>query len=177
MNRAKVTLRPVALDDAGALAALYTAERGFLEPFEPEREATFFTTAGQSRILERTIGLRAAGFAERFLILRDGELVGVLAVNNIVRGVFQSASIGYFVAQNHNGHGVATQAVGQVCRWAFEDAALHRLEAGTLVDNAASQRVLERNGFARIGIALRYLRIAGVWRDHVLFQRLADDSR
>ncbi len=173
MNPAGAALRPVRVDDARALAGLYDAEREFLAPFEPERDATFFTPAGQARILERTIALRAAGFAERFLILSDNELVGVLAVNNIVRGVFQSATIGYFVAQAFNGRGIATQAVAWVCHWAFGEAELHRLEAGTLVDNVPSQRVLERNGFTRIGIAPQYLRIAGDWQDHVLFQRLA----
>ena len=176
MTESGVALRPVRVDDARALADLYDAEREFLAPFEPEREAAFFTPSGQTRILERMIALRAAGFVERFLILSDDELVGVLAVNNIVRGVFQSATIGYFVARAHNGRGIATQAVARVCHWAFGEAELHRLEAGTLVDNVPSQRVLERNGFTRIGVAPHYLRIAGHWQDHILFQRLAEWS-
>jgi ribosomal-protein-alanine N-acetyltransferase len=67
---------------------------------------------------------------------------------------------------------VATAAVGAAVRHAFEQLGLHRAEAGTLVHNVASQRVLERNGFTRFGMAPRYLRIAGKWQDHVLFQRL-----
>jgi ribosomal-protein-alanine N-acetyltransferase len=51
---------------------------------------------------------------------------------------------------------------------------LHRLEAGTLPDNFASQRVLEKNGFERFGLARRFLLIAGEWRDHVLFERIAE---
>jgi ribosomal-protein-alanine N-acetyltransferase len=43
------------------------------------------------------------------------------------------------------------------------------------VDNVASQRVLEKNRFTRIGLAPRYLRIAGSWRDHVLLQRTVED--
>ena len=39
----------------------------------------------------------------------------------------------------------------------------------------ASQRVLEKNGFERIGLARRFLRIDDEWRDFLLFQRLADD--
>jgi ribosomal-protein-alanine N-acetyltransferase len=35
-----------------------------------------------------------------------------------------------------------------------------------------SQRVLEHNGFLRFGLAPQYLRIAGRWQDHVLFQKL-----
>ncbi len=177
MTPVRVALRPARVADAAALAALYAAERDFLEPFEPERESSFFTRAGQLAILERTGALRAAGLCERFVILADDAPVGVLAVNNIVRGVAQSGTIGYFVAQGHNGKGIATRAVAEVCAWAFDSAGLHRLDAGTLTHNVGSQRVLERNHFTRIGVARGYLRIAGVWQDHVLFQLLADDHR
>ncbi len=43
--------------------------------------------------------------------------------------------------------------------------------------DTASQTVLARNGFTRIGLALRYLRIAGRWQDHVLHQLLEEDWR
>ena len=48
---------------------------------------------------------------------------------------------------------------------------LHRLQAGTLLSNSASQAVLQRNGFERSGVARRYLLIAGRWQDHVPYQR------
>ena len=51
------------------------------------------------------------------------------------------------------------------------------LQAGTLVDNVASQRVLTKNGFGEIGLAPRYLQIDGAYRDHILFQLLSDDKR
>jgi len=63
--------------------------------------------------------------------------------------------------------------VGEVLRLAFGELGLHRVQAATLLHNTGSQRVLKRNGFTRIGVAPRYLRIAGEWQDHVLFQRLA----
>ena len=96
-----------------------------------------------------------------------------VSVTNIVRGPFRSANLGYAVAREVNGRGITTHAVGEVCRWAFTEAGLHRLEAGTLLDNHASQRVLAKNGFEQIGIARNYLFIDGEWRDHILFQRVA----
>ena len=59
-------------------------------------------------------------------------------------------------------------------RWLNGPIAVDKDPTGTLVDNLASQRVLEKNGFDRIGLARRYLRIAGDWCDHVLFQRVAE---
>jgi ribosomal-protein-alanine N-acetyltransferase len=108
------------------------------------------------------------------VILLEGRVVGRINVNNVVRGSFLSGDLGYWVAEAATGRGVATAAVSVMVRSAFGEDGLHRLQAGTLVDNVASQRVLRRNRFERIGVAPRYLRIAGEWRDHVLFQ-LVDD--
>jgi ribosomal-protein-alanine N-acetyltransferase len=68
---------------------------------------------------------------------------------------------------------VAPAAVSRAVQIALEDLALHRLQAATLLRNHASQRVLEKNGFERIGVARDYLRIAGRWQDHILFGLVA----
>jgi ribosomal-protein-alanine N-acetyltransferase len=67
--------------------------------------------------------------------------------------------------------------VSGVVRFAFEELKLHRLEAACMPSNAASIRVLEKNGFQREGLARRYLKINGVWQDHLLYATLADDPR
>ena len=97
-----------------------------------------------------------------------------------VGGVVNEGSVSFKVGSlssvtgNVNGQGFATTALGLVCERAFGELGLHRLEAGTLLDNVASQRVIEKNGFTRIGVAPRYLQIAGEWADHILFQKTAE---
>jgi ribosomal-protein-alanine N-acetyltransferase len=163
-------IRPLAPDDAEELAALYAANRAFLAPYDPVRADAFYTPEGQRvRIAEQ-----GDGGDLRFAILDGGAIAGTISLANIVRGAFRSATTGYWIDRARNGRGLATGAVGELVRIAFEEVGLHRVEAGTLVDNVASQRVLEKNDFERIGIARRYLLIAGEWRDHVLFQRVAD---
>ncbi len=71
---------------------------------------------------------------------------------------------------------MATAAVADAARRAFNDLGLHRLQADTLVDNAASRAVLAHNGFIEIGRAPRYLRIAGRWQDCVLHQLLHEPA-
>ena len=83
-----------------------------------------------------------------------------------------SCSLGYWVNQADNGKGLATAAVRETLALAFGELGLHRVQAGTLVDNVRSQRVLEHNGFVRFGLAPQYLRIAGRWQDHLLFQKV-----
>jgi ribosomal-protein-alanine N-acetyltransferase len=167
-------IRPVTPADAEELAALYRANRDFLAPYEPERPESFFSVVGQRERLEQLERDAAAGTGWRFVIVDDGAIVGAINVSDVIRGPLQVANVGYWVAQEWNGRGLATQAVADVVAFAFGEAGLHRLEAGTLPDNVASQRVLEKNGFEQYGFARRLLLIAGEWRDHVLFERLAD---
>lgn len=161
-----MNLRPAGVADAEAFAALFSANRDFLAPFDPIRPDDFYTVEGQRTRLARSIGTYA--------ILDGDEVAGTLGISNVVLGAFRSANLGYWVDGARNGRGLATRAVAAAIEIAFGELGLHRLEAGALVENIASQRVLEKNGFERIGLAPRYLLIAGAWRDHILFQRLAD---
>ena len=95
----------------------------------------------------------------------------MIVLADVLRGALQVGNVGYWVDRAHNGRGLATAAVADVVAFAFGEGGLHRLEAGTLVDNRASQRVLEKNGFERFGLARKLLQINGEWRDHVLFER------
>jgi ribosomal-protein-alanine N-acetyltransferase len=101
-------------------------------------------------------------------------VVGRITLSEIVRGPFQSASLGYWLAEAATGRGLATAAVREIERVAFEELGLHRIQAGTLLHNVRSQRVLDRAGFVRYGVAPAYLHIAGEWRDHALYQVLAE---
>jgi ribosomal-protein-alanine N-acetyltransferase len=132
------------------------------------RDPGWLTVEGQHAWIE-------SSSRESFAIVDGEAIVGTIALSNIVRRFLQSAVLGYWVARDRQGRGLATLAAGEVVRFAFDELGLHRVEAGTLVDNVASQRVLEKNGFTRIGLARRYLLIGGEWRDHILFERLADD--
>jgi ribosomal-protein-alanine N-acetyltransferase len=164
-----VTIRRFEPGDVEVLARLRIANRAFLDPFEPPRPESFFTPDGQAEWLASGDGLRLA------ILDDDGAIAGAISLSQIVRGPLQSATVGYWVDESRNGRGLAGRALAETVELAFGELALHRLAAGTLLDNVASQRVLRRNGFTEIGVARKHLLIDGAWRDHLLFERLADD--
>lgn len=168
-----VTLRPVAEGDAGTLARLETDNRERLLIGAPERSAAWFTEAGQRAAIAQERAELAAGRAVPLVIEADGEVVGRIGLSSVVRGAFQSASVGYWVAEHAGGRGVATAAVTEICDLAFGPLRLHRVQGEVQVGNEASARVLGRCGFAEYGLAPQYLRLGGQWRDCRLFQRLA----
>ncbi|SDU96043.1 [SSU ribosomal protein S5P]-alanine acetyltransferase [Microlunatus sagamiharensis] len=170
-----VEVRLVRPDDAPALASLVVRSREALAPWEPLHDAAYFTEAGQRSGIATALARQVRGEQHPFLVLVDGVPAGRMNLNDVVRGAFQNAHLGYWVDVDHQGRGVATAAVRAVLGLAFGELGLHRVQAGTLVHNHASRRVLAKNGFTEIGLAPGYLRIAGRWQDHVLHQRLADD--
>ncbi|MDA2805907.1 GNAT family N-acetyltransferase [Nocardiopsis suaedae] len=163
--------------DAAALAEHLTESRAFLAPWDALRDDRYFTPEGQRAQIEEALKGYGAGTAAPFAILGDdGSAVGRINLNGITRGAFQSASIGYWVSKSHNGRGLATRAVAEMKEYAFGALDLHRLQAETLLRNTPSQRVLKNNGFTPYGVAPQYLKIAGEWQDHVLFQALNPEA-
>ena len=175
MTEGPVT-RLLTLEDASALAELLTDNRAFLAPWEPLRDLAFFTARGQRDVLRGLLERHALGLTIPHVVLNEsGAVAGRITLDGIARGAFQSCGMGYWVAGPDNGRGLATAAVAELVRIAFAELGLHRVEAGTLLHNSRSQRVLERNGFVRYGIAPAMVSIAGQWQDHVMFQRINND--
>jgi ribosomal-protein-alanine N-acetyltransferase len=166
------TTRLISVEDAPALAELLELNREFLAPWEPTRPDAYFTVDGQRQAIEEVLSQYRQAMVVPHVILEDGAIVGRVTLSNIVRGPFQSCNLGYWVGADRNGRGVATAAVAVIMQEAFLDIGLHRIEAGTLLHNVASQRVLEKNGFVRFGVAPQYLKIAGRWQDHAMYQAL-----
>ena len=96
----------------------------------------------------------------------DGELAGVININEIVRGVFWSGYLGYYAFVPHNGHGYMKKGLRAVLEEAFRRQHLHRLEANIQPDNQASRELVKGLGFRLEGYSPRYLKLAGRWRDH-----------
>ena len=172
-----VLLRRLEAADAQDVLDLRLANRTFFEPWEPVRNEAAFTLAAVEAEMEISVSLWEKGEAYVFGIhvLEGEELVGGIALRNVVRGAWQNATLGYWIAEAHNGKGYATEAVGLAARFAFDEARLHRVQAGTLLHNIGSQRVLEKAGFRFEGVSLRYLNITGRWQDHRMYAITVED--
>jgi ribosomal-protein-alanine N-acetyltransferase len=111
------------------------------------------------------------GFLVRMTKTR--QLVGFIAVTNIVRGVFQSAYLGYYAFAGHERQGLMTLAMRLLVKKAFSELHMHRLEANIQPENKASVALVRACGFVQEGYSERYLKIRGRWRDHVRWAILA----
>ena len=174
-----VTLRAPQPGDYAEWAALRDLSRNFLTPWEPVWPSDDLTRGAFRRRLKRYAEDQRNDMAYAFLIFRgsDNALVGGLTLANIRRGVAQAGSIGYWIGAPFARHGHMTAAVRALIPYCFGTLRLHRLEAACIPGNNASVGLLEKTGFKREGYARAYLCINGIWQDHLLYARLADDPQ
>ena len=105
----------------------------------------------------------------------QAQLIGCININEIVRGAFQSAFLGYYAFLPHNGKGLMKQALALVVSEAFHQLQLHRLEANIQPSNVASIALVKSLGFRLEGYSKRYLKIDGEWRDHERYAITAEE--
>jgi ribosomal-protein-alanine N-acetyltransferase len=175
----RVMLRTPQMSDYPAWAELRASSREFLIPWEPLWAADELSRASfRRRVRHYLRDLREdVGYALFIYAAATSELVGGLTLCNVRRGVTQSCTLGYWIGSQYAQQGYMTAAVRAVVPFVFDSLELHRLEAACLPTNTASMRLLEKTGFKREGLARRYLRINGVWQDHLLYALLDTDSR
>jgi ribosomal-protein-alanine N-acetyltransferase len=112
-----------------------------------------------------------------FLVIhRDtGDIVGVINLNEIIRGNFQSAFVGYYAFQPYAGKGLMREGLRLVLKFAFHKLKLHRAEANIQPHNRRSQALAKSCGFVREGLSRRLAKVCGRWKDHERWAILAED--
>jgi ribosomal-protein-alanine N-acetyltransferase len=133
------------------------------QPDATEDRRVFAARCG-ARERERQLG---SGYG--FGIFVDGRFSGEINLSSVQRGPYQNAYVGYWIDEAMAGHGYTPESLVVLCRFAFEELALHRLQASIIPRNAASRRVVQKLALREEGTAVRYLEINGVWEDHVRY--------
>jgi ribosomal-protein-alanine N-acetyltransferase len=105
----------------------------------------------------------------------DENLIGVVSSDNLEPGATHQAEIGYWLAQPFWGQSIMTDAVRAYVVYAFGELQLLRLTAHTFETNAASARVLEKNGFKLEGRLRKHFRKDGQLLDARFYGLLKDD--
>jgi len=139
-------LRP---DHAPAVLAFELANRSYFAAFISDRGDAYFDQFAEQH--SALLAEQEAGTGAYYvLVAEDGSVLGRFNLYRVEDG---TAELGYRVAEHAAGRGLATAAVGELCRLAADRHGLRTLRAATSHDNAASQKVLAKNGFVPVGPA------------------------
>jgi [ribosomal protein S5]-alanine N-acetyltransferase len=156
----RVGLRPLEAGDQDEFITLARASLGLHHPWYTMPMTPEDFRAYLSRFSQPT----AIGF---LVCVRDGgAMAGMITIDSIIRGRFQSASLSYAAFAPAAGQGYMSEGLALAVRYAFTELRLHRLEASIQPANQASLRLIGRQGFRKEGYSPAMLFIDGAWRDH-----------
>src|SRR5690348_5185639 len=129
---ARVRLRPLVPDDQDEVIAQARASTGLHHPW--------YTMPTTPEAFQAYLVKYSQPTAEGWLVcLRDGgALAGMITIDSIVRGRFQSATLSYAAFAPTAGRGYMSEGLALVLQHAFGELRLHRLEAN--IDNFPSGR-------------------------------------
>jgi ribosomal-protein-alanine N-acetyltransferase len=132
------------------------------------REQEFYTLEGQLQRIQRNLEKKDLdqNYSFGIFLIENGEMIGTIALFEVLRAHLQSCFVGYFIDKEQNGKGYMTEAVRLLVTYSFEELKLHRIEAGVMPHNIGSMKVLMKSGFHKEGIARKNVKIDGTWQDH-----------
>ncbi|CDD65985.1 acetyltransferases including N-acetylases of ribosomal proteins [Firmicutes bacterium CAG:882] len=173
-NTDRIVLRLLDESCSKEVLDFYLKGDSYFGAMEPDRIEGFYTEDYQRRVLKYETECFMAEKCARYYIYEHGgrEIIGTVALRNVVRGSFLSATIGYKLLPEYTGCGIATEAVNIVTDEALKDG-LHRIVAYVQPENTASIKVLEHCGYELEGIARDYAMLKGRWHDHAVYSRIA----
>ncbi len=166
----RLILKQLSPSQAANVLQFYSENRDFLSPYEPERPEYFYTRQHQKQVLKWDQEALSSSSMIRFWLFKKEDpdtVIGTIALSGIIRGAFQSCLLGYKMAKSHTRQGYMHEALLKVIDYAFEEMELHRIEANVMPRNSASLALTKKLGFHEEGLALRYLKINGIWEDHI----------
>lgn len=165
----RVKLRRPTRADAHEFIPLMLQSQSLHHPwcFPPTTEETFLNYV-KSRHQENQDGFL-------FCHAQTHAIMGVINLNEIVRGGSQSAYLGYYIGAPYAHQGYMQDALRIALEYAFGELQLHRLEANIQPENEASLALVKQCGFRKEGCSPRYLNIGGEWKDHERWAILAEE--
>lgn len=169
----RLTLREYRVDDAEAFHALLTHPGRVLGPLEmPNPTIDMVVTELTGR---QTVAQRPDRPDYELAVTLDGQVIGSCSLSNF-EPRHHRAELGYLIRPDLHGNGYGSEAARSMVQFGIGELGLHRIEATTAPDNAASQRVLEKIGMNYEGLARDHVLVGGhTWRDSLRYAILATD--
>ena len=158
------------------ISEYYDRNREFAKEYEPVRCDKYYTEEYQNGLLKSLEDDWEKQKGYCFFIYLSDKVIGKIALSNIVMGAFCSCFLGYGLDKMYVNNGYMTEALKKVIVFAFEELKLHRIEGNVMPRNKASRAVLEKCDFINEGTSSKYLKINGVWEDHIHYVLLNDSD-
>jgi ribosomal-protein-serine acetyltransferase len=171
MNQTEILIRRYLPEDVDAVFDAVTESKTELTRWMPWCHEHYSREEARDWVLSRPDAWQRQEEWSFLICDEPGRVLGGCGIHrlDLKNGV---GELGYWIRTSATRAGIGTEATRQVCRWAFAEAGLERIEILAAVQNLASQRVAEKAGASREGILRQRIRLHGEREDCVLFSLL-----
>ncbi|CAM2831639.1 GNAT family N-acetyltransferase [Moritella viscosa] len=161
-------------DDVELLVKYERDNRSHLSPWEPTRIAGYFGLEETKKRVELNFKNFQLGSSISLVAFdkSKSEIICLCTFSNIVHGVFQACNLGYSISEKKQGKGLMFEMLQASIQYVFIEYNLHRVMANYIPSNIRSEKLLDKLGFQKEGMAKSYLKISGSWQDHVLTSKI-----
>ncbi len=166
----RLCLRLCAAADAPELVRFFAENNQFFAKTQNPRTGPALTEPFWIKYAEQARAEFIADSSCRLILIANesARVIGFVNFFSFVRGYFQACTLGYSLAESAQGKGLMTEALREAIAYVFGVLDFHRIMANHAPTNVRSANVLKRLGFREEGRAPDYIRINGVWTEHVL---------
>ncbi len=153
----------------------------FFREWTPLTSEKIYTSKYQTKKLNKEVEkIRDGTFLKLWLFRKDEislhNIIGDITFSNIIYGTFLSCFLSYKLDFGHIDKGYMSEALKIAINFAFSELKLHRLEANIMPKNINSIILIEKLGFEKEGYSKKYLKINGVWEDHLRYALLNEND-
>lgn len=168
-----LALRMIAPEDAEKVFALTDASREYLKEWLPWLDFTK-ELADTNAYIEGCIKGHEANSSLSLVILFKNEIVGIAGFNGI-NPSNKIGTIGYWLSEGAQGHGIMTKTVKALLQYAFETLKLHKVEIRVAEANHKSRAIPERLGFMQEGTIRAAEWLYDHYVNHVIYGMLVSE--
>ena len=175
----RLILRSLSVKDAGEVYDFRTRNAEFFKQWSPEYPPDYFSREFHCKNLIQIEADVLKGTLVQFGVYLKSDqkrIIGSVVFSNIIMGPFKSCYLGYRIDKDEINKGYATEAIIAGCEYMFKEKKLHRIEANIIPGNTASIKTIEKAGFTYEGLSKKYLKINGVWEDHLHYVLLNEEQ-
>ena len=166
-------LRLLQTTDAECIFELVDQNRAYLSEWLPWVDGTQ-SVDDTKAFLDMVEGHHASEKGVHCCIVFQEQVVGLIGLRFNAEAYV--TNIGYWLSAHASGRGLMTRAVQTVCRYAFNELNIERVEIRAATANLRSWRIPERLGFTREGVLRRCEKIADRYLDHYMYSLIRTDG-
>lgn len=141
-----VSLRPLQVDDAKDIYDTIDAQREYLGRWLPF-DAGMTSVAVTQAYVDSTLSAEE----HTFTIRKNNKFIGLIGFKSTIKDD-RKTEIGYWLSKDYQGKGIMTRAVECLCKYAFEELEMNRVQIKCAVGNTPSSNIPKRLGFQFEGV-------------------------